>query len=567
MQLRPVIGLAALLAFASPAFAGVDEGMAAFKRQDWVAAAKEFRPLAEQGDKTAQARLGFILVQGHLGTRDDVEGMRLLNAAANAGEAFGQHALGNAYFFGRGVPKDPATALVWYGRAADQDLGESLHVLGEIHFNGLGVGRNEAKGVEYYHRAADKGIPASLEKLAELSWNGRAMPTDRVQAVELARKAAESRRAGAQFLLGVAMLTGQGADKNPAEAVTWFRRAAEQGHAQAQHNLGIALVTGNGTQKNASEGYFWLAVAAERAPANLKASYDKERDGIGAKLPPAELAQLRARVASWKPNAAGTITPFHPAGVQAPPLPVPQQPAPGAAQPSNRPPGQSGPATTVAPPESSTQRSATSTGTGFVVSRDGTILTNAHVVEQCRTISVKPADGPAVVAALSAKDAGDDIALLKTSLRLGETAKFREDKPMRSGDDVVVIGFPLSNLLSREANITAGVISAMAGMHGDARHYQITAPVQKGNSGGPLVDSSGNVVGIVSSKLNALKIAGQTGDIPQNINFAIKGELARKFMDRYAVTYETAPATQTLSAADIGERIKRVTVFIQCKVN
>jgi S1-C subfamily serine protease len=195
------------------------------------------------------------------------------------------------------------------------------------------------------------------------------------------------------------------------------------------------------------------------------------------------------------------------------------------------------------------------------------VLTNAHVIEQCRTISIKAADGPALVASLAAKDAGNDLALLRTSLRGSDIARFREDRPLRSGDDVVVVGYPLSSLLSREANVTSGVISAMAGIHGDVRHYQITAPVQKGNSGGPLVDTSGNVIGIVSSKLNAMKIAGQTGDLPQNINFAIKSELARKFLESYSVTYATGQANAPMSAADVGERIKRVTVFIECKLN
>lgn len=555
MRLRSTVCLAALLIFAQPAFAGLDEGMAAFKRQDWTAAAREFRPLAEQGNASAQARLGHILFQGLLGSRDDVEALRLINASASAGDPFGQYLLGNAYFFGRGVPKTPTTALVWYGRAAEQENPESLHALGEIHFNGLGVGKEEAKGVEYYLRAAEKGVPASLEKLAELSWNGRSMPTDRTKAVDYARKAAQARRPVAQFILGVALLTGDGVEKNQTEAVSWFRRAAEQGHPQAQHNLGVTLVTGTGTARNNSEGYFWMALAAERAPTNLKANYEKERDGIGAKLAPQELEQLRTKIAAWKPSLSGSTV----ATVTSPPSPVLTPQAP--------PPTRSGPVTTVTPPETSTQRSGTSTGTGFIVSRDGAILTNAHVVEQCRTITVKTADGPTMVAGLAAKDAGDDLALLKTSLRLNETAKFREDKPMRSGDDVIVVGYPLSSLLSREANVTSGVISAMAGIHGDTRHYQITAPVQKGNSGGPLADSSGNVVGIVSSKLNAMKIAGQTGDIPQNVNFAIKSDLARKFLDRYSVPYDTAPIGVTLSAADIGERIKRVTVFIQCKVN
>ena len=553
MCVRPALTLAAFLMIGMPALAGIDEGLDAYKRQDWVAAAKEFRPLAAKGNIAAQARLGQILFQGLGGLHDDVEALQLLNAAANAGEPLAQHTLGNAYFLGRAVPKDPTMALVWYGRAAAQNFGQSLFALGEIHFNGLGVGKDEAKGVGFYSAAADQGIPAAYEKLAELSWNGRAMPTDRAKAVGYARHAAEFHRPVAEFILGVALLTGDGVGKDPAEAISWFRRAAEQGYPQAQHNLGVTYATGTGTAKNLAEGYFWMELGAERAPPNLKETYTRESAAIGAKLSPPELEQIRQRIAAWRPapsgTASGVIVAARPATAVAPPPPA----------------GPSGQVTNMLPPEQVQQKS--SAGSGILVSRDGMVLTNAHVVEQCRTISVKPADGPTLVANLAAKDAGNDLALLKTSLRGIDIARFREDRPLRSGDDVVVVGYPLSSLLSREANVTAGVISAMAGIHGDVRHYQITAPVQKGNYGGPLADTSGNVIGIVSSKLNAMKIAGQTGDLPQNINFAIKSELARKFMETYSVAYETAPANSPMSSADIGERMKRVTVFIECKMN
>jgi TPR repeat protein len=561
MRIRPTLWLLSFLFVAHPAAAGLDEGLSAYQRKDWANAARELRPLADKEIPAAQARLGFMLFNGLGVERNDTEALKLLNAAGSAGEAIAQHTLGYAYFLGRSVPKDPTMALVWYGRAAAQDLPESNHALGDIHFNGLGIGKDEAKGLEYYKIAADKDFAPALEKLAELSWNGHAMPADRGKAVEYARRAAQANRPGAQFLLGMASLTGTGTDKRPAEAANWFRRAAEQGHAPSQHNLGLMCYRGDGVTKSAIEAYVWSALAADRAAANLKAKYEKDRDTIAAVLSPADLDQARKRVAAWRATApaAPSVSGRSPAppAVAAPiPAPPPQT--------NNAP---SGPATSTAPAETMPQKGRTSTGSGIVVARDGAVLTNAHVVEQCRTITIKPQDGPPVVASLAAKDAGNDLALLKTSLRLPEIARFREDRPLRSGDTVVVAGFPLSSLLSREANITAGIISAMAGLRGDTRHYQITAPVQKGNSGGPLVDSSGNVIGIVSSKLNAMKVAGQYGDLPQNINFAIKSELARKFLDTYSVAYETAPAKVEMSTADVGERIKRVTVFIECRVN
>jgi uncharacterized protein len=97
----------------------------------------------------------------------------------------------------------------------------------------------------------------------------------------------------------------------------------------------------------------------------------------------------------------------------------------------------------------------------------------------------------------------------------------------RQGDSVVALGYPLTGLLSSDVNVTTGVISALAGVRSDTRFLQLTAPVQPGNSGGPLLDMSGHLVGVVSAKLNAVAVA--TGDIPQNVNFALKGGVAKKF--------------------------------------
>lgn len=547
---RPLasLALAILLAVgATPAVAGYDEGLAAYQKRDWTAAIREFRPLAAAGNAAAQARLGHMLFEGLGGTKDDVEALRLLNAAAGTGDSLAQHWLGSAYFNGRAVPKDIAQALVWFGRAADKGQPESLHAMGEIHFNGLGINKDEGRGVEYFKRAAEKGWPPSLERLAQFNWDGRAMPTDKAKAQDYARPAAEAGRPVAQFILGLGYLMGQGAEKDMAKAAQWFRKAADQGHPQSQHNLGVMYVNGQGVAKSATEGYFWMALGAQRAPANLKQNYEKERDSVGTRLAQPDRDAANQRVTQWKPNATG---------------PQVASTSPPPSIPSATPPAQQ---SSTVPPRPTTGGKVSS-GSGFVVSTDGVVMTNAHVVEQCRTITVKPQDGPAEVAALKAKDSANDMALLKTSLRLPEIARFRQDRPLRSGDEVVVIGYPLSSLLSREPNVTAGVVSALNGMRGDPRHYQITAPVQKGNSGGPLIDMGGNIVGIVTSKLNAMKIADRTGDLPQNINFAIKADLARSYLDSNGVTYQTAASSAQLSVADVGERLKRVTVFIECRI-
>ncbi|HSV28645.1 MAG TPA: S1C family serine protease, partial [Candidatus Omnitrophota bacterium] len=188
-----------------------------------------------------------------------------------------------------------------------------------------------------------------------------------------------------------------------------------------------------------------------------------------------------------------------------------------------------------------------------------------HVVPACKTIRVTFGDGIRRDATLVARDDLNDLAILDTPVDGAETVRFRDGKAVRAGEGVVVVGYPLSSVLSREANVTAGVVSALAGRKGDNRFLQITAPVQKGNSGGPLADMSGTIIGIVATKLDAMKIAERTGDLPQNVNFAIKAEVARQFLADHKIPYATATPGTDLSAADIGEMIKRVTVFVECE--
>jgi S1-C subfamily serine protease len=135
---------------------------------------------------------------------------------------------------------------------------------------------------------------------------------------------------------------------------------------------------------------------------------------------------------------------------------------------------------------------------------------------------------------------------------------------VRQGEDIVVYGFPLSGVLASGGNIAVGNITALAGLGNDSRFLQISAPIQPGNSGGPLLDRNGTVVGIVVAKLNALEIASATGDIPQNVNFAIKASVAAAFLDAQGVAHAESVAVGALSTPDIAERAKSFTVQVIC---
>ncbi|MBV8650073.1 MAG: trypsin-like peptidase domain-containing protein [Alphaproteobacteria bacterium] len=200
----------------------------------------------------------------------------------------------------------------------------------------------------------------------------------------------------------------------------------------------------------------------------------------------------------------------------------------------------------------------------IVVTPSGHIVTNDHGVKGCREITVR-SDGERLPATVLAHDAQNDLALLKVTHSFTAIAKFRDGTPVRQGEAVVAVGFPLGSLLSTEATVTTGTVSALAGLRNDTRFLAFTAPVQAGNSGGPLLDASGHVTGIVSAKLDALRVAAATGDIPQNVNFALKKALIEDFLDANSVNYATAPPGKESSPADIGAAAKRYTLFVECR--
>ena len=203
----------------------------------------------------------------------------------------------------------------------------------------------------------------------------------------------------------------------------------------------------------------------------------------------------------------------------------------------------------------------TSTGSGFYVSNQGHILTNEHVVNGCVEVRIPPS----LLVGVVVHDETNDLAVLKsTSTKTNAVAKFRGGRGIRPGDDIIVVGFPLHGLLTSDPSVTKGNVSALAGPGDDRRYLQITAPVQQGNSGGPLLDLSGNVVGVVVAKLDAIKVANITGDIPQNVNFAISAWTTRAILDAYNVPYETAPSEPRLAARDVAAQAREFTVLVEC---
>ncbi|UPJ58953.1 serine protease [Bradyrhizobium sp. 192] len=211
-------------------------------------------------------------------------------------------------------------------------------------------------------------------------------------------------------------------------------------------------------------------------------------------------------------------------------------------------------------------RTGTFTGTGFVVSPNGHIVTNSHVIDSCTgDIKGNLAGEAAMVLRVVSSDATNDLALLQapSTAAFKDFAKIR-DRSMHSGDSVVAIGFPLHGYLSSDLTVTTGIVSSLSGFRNHTGRLQISAAIQAGNSGGPLFDLSGQVAGIVVAKLNALRMIKETGQLTENINFAIKTGALRDFLDNSVVPYQTAEPKGELKTADIAANARAYTMLISC---
>jgi S1-C subfamily serine protease len=292
-----------------------------------------------------------------------------------------------------------------------------------------------------------------------------------------------------------------------------------------------------GAPAKVTDGFFWVALSAADADISANLALLRERNWID--LPFVYNTGQRAILTFEKGDSGSAALEQAMAawnGVAAPLKPPPVAAAPSSPNSSN----------------------TVFTGTGILVSRVGQVLTNNHVIEDChREIAVRRIDDTFRPATVIYVDRTNDLALLKMDgpIPPDEIAPIRIYPPVRSGDPIAVYGYPLAGTLSDTGNITGGNISALAGPGDDSRMYQLTAPVQHGNSGGPLLDQSGNVVGIVNAFLSDA----------QNANFAIKSSVAIDFLDAHRVDYQASAARPPLDLPSIVDLARRFTVQVACQ--
>jgi hypothetical protein len=198
------------------------------------------------------------------------------------------------------------------------------------------------------------------------------------------------------------------------------------------------------------------------------------------------------------------------------------------------------------------------TGSGFLVNDAGWVLTNAHVVEGCDVVRTAGlGDAVSVIT-----DTEADLALvLFRGDHVGDPLPLRKD-PARLTEEVVALGFPLSDILGSEIRATTGTVSSLAGIQADSRYIQISAPLQSGNSGGPVLDEDGNVIGIATAKLD-----GDGEEDYQNINFAVTAREAVRFIAENGLAFVAATEVAgSEGSVDHVERATQSTYLLECRV-
>ena len=210
-------------------------------------------------------------------------------------------------------------------------------------------------------------------------------------------------------------------------------------------------------------------------------------------------------------------------------------------------------------PNVSENENIKSSGTGFFVNKDGYAVTNYHVIENMKRIrmSIKEKEFEAV---LVATDKVNDLAILKTNQVNHNFFKLSKDDAERL-DEVTAVGYGFGKSMSDEIKTTRGVVSALSGLGNNYSHLQIDAAIQPGNSGGPVINSNGDVIGVAVAKADAIAVFNYTGTLAEGVSFAIKTSTLKQFLKSNKIEYEVIENEKRVNS-EINQLIDTAALYI-----
>lgn len=272
------------------------------------------------------------------------------------------------------------------------------------------------------------------------------------------------------------------------DAAKWFQKAAEGGDWYSQYDIGVAYESGLGVIRDRVAALKWHYLSASHGIARAKLAADR----LETILTRSQIAEAESLAKSFTPRKRGGND--HRSG---------------------------SPSVTSRPPKSS--------GSAFFISADGYLVTNEHVVKDAAQIRLVTSGG-GISAKVVKVDAANDLALLKAEGKFSPLP-IASSRSVKLGATVATVGFPNIGLQGFAPKLAKGEIASLSGAGDDARYFQISVPVQPGNSGGALVDERGNVVGVVSAKLSASAALASSGALPENVNYAVKSSFLLGFLE------------------------------------
>jgi len=486
--------------------------------------------------------------------RDPRLAFQHLQRISEQGDGETCYLLARCYYFGQGTDKDDRKQLALLRRGqAKQNTQCMASLAWAYQWGSLGLTKDDDLAVSTYLRAARLGRQRCYDSAASILLNNKndgyfrailqeaekadapdchfwlgfhhhygreGLAKDEAKAAALYERSVAAGNNLAKTYLGLLLIDGQGVPKNPQRAITLIKEAALAGIDFAQFSYAYYLNQGTGTVQDASMAYFWANIAAASGE---NEAYGKQRDDLAKKIGPSETLRVQALCREWLSSRKGTQN--------LPANPDRETPAGGS-------------------------------GSGLIFTLDGYVLTNHHVVAGGSQFKVITARGEEIAASLIASDEKLDVAVLKLASTyrakdFPNPPKLVSSGKVKSGEKVFTVGHPLGDLLSSEAKYNDGTISAMSGMGNDQHIMQISVPIQPGNSGGPLANTRGEVVGLIVATVNGSALLKEANILAQNINFAIKSDPILAFLGEKGLS-----SKQGVTSDDPVEHVKAYAVKI-----
>jgi S1-C subfamily serine protease len=369
---------------------------------------------------------------------------------------------------------------------------------------------NYDEGVKWYRKAAENGDVAAEWNLGNHYKLGQGVPFDLSEAAKWYRTATEQGYAPAYFSLG--HLYDYSVDNGifhlppttSDEPVKWYLKAAVRGDQNAQYRLGELYQNGEIVSVNKVEAYKWFLLADNHRPFFICFSRKTEKTD-----PTVTKKELGNRIFDLEQELS------------------PSERADGQRRAQEFRLSQGKPDFNSGPPIATDTPKAT--GTAFFITDDGYLISNYHVVKDATKVRLLTSAG-LIEAKVVQVDAANDLALLKADGRFA-SLPIAASRTVNLGGTVATVGFPNIGMQGFSPKLAKGEIASLSGAGDDPRYFQISVPVQPGNSGGALVDERGNVIGIVSAKLSARAALAETGALPENVNYAVKSSFLLGFLE------------------------------------